>query len=470
MKVLKFGGTSVGTAKSLASVKRIVEQSVASGEQLIVVVSALGGITDQLIATARLASQGDMRYLQLYAQIVERHLDIVEEVVMDDFKAKIKSRVNSILEELGNVFYAINLLRDLSSRTLDMVVSFGERMSSLIISRMIADARYLYSPEFIITRQQFGKHILDSEETSIRVHEAIDSLDFKVAVAPGFIASDRNGDITNLGRGGSDYTAAIIASLLKADILEIWTDVDGFMTADPRIVKGAYVMDCMTFGEAMELCNFGAKVIYPPTLYPVYHKNIPIVVKNTFNAEAPGTLISATQVKDTQSVGGVRGISSVKDVGLISIGAADEATIVSLEERIFNSLAQNGISILFMTTQRMEGVEELDYSHPSRQIVVKADDLKLTRELLAKEFSPEMRSRAISNLRSIEGLSLVAAVGGGVRRQIEDFNALVERLESGSLTLIAHNAGESETNISMVCRSEALTEVLNSTHKAFFGC
>lgn len=469
MKVLKFGGTSVGTVKSLAAVKSIVEESVASGEQLIVVVSALGGITDQLIATARLASQGDMRYLQLYSQIVERHLDIVEEVVIDEFKPKIKSKINSLLEELGNVFYAINLLRDLSNRTLDMVVSFGERMSSLIISRMIADARYLYSPEFIITRKQFGKHILDNEETSARVHEAIDSLDFKVAVAPGFIATDRNGDITNLGRGGSDYTAAILAALLKAQILEIWTDVDGFMTADPRIVKDAFVMDTMTFGEAMELCNFGAKVIYPPTLYPVYHRNIPIVVKNTFNSSAPGTLISTTLSGENDNEGGVRGISSVKDVGMISLGADDESTIGQLEERIFNALAQSGISILLMTNQRQPGIDELDYSRPSRQIVVKSDDLKLAREILAKEFSVELRSRSISNLRSIENLSLVAAVGSGVCSQTHEFESLTNSLSQDDCPLIVHNCGESDTNIAFVCRANHHSEVINRAHKAFFG-
>ncbi len=462
MKVLKFGGTSVGTPESLRSVKRIVESS---DEQLIVVVSALGGITDQLINTARLASQGNMRYLQAYASIVERHLDVVEEVVITEFKAKIKSKINALLEDLGNIFYAINLLRDLSPRTLDMVVSFGERMSSLIISRMIADAKYLYSPEFIITRQQFGKHILDNEETALRVHETIDSLDFKVAIVPGFIATDRNGDITNLGRGGSDYTAAILAALMKADILEIWTDVDGFMTADPRIIKNAFVMETMSFPEAMELCNFGAKVIYPPTLYPVYHRNIPIVVKNTFNPEAPGTLISTNA--DVEQ-GKVKGISSVKDVGIVSVGEGEELDVASVDERIFNALAQNGIGIYMMTDNRFDDIDEFDYTRPSRQIVVKGEDLKRTREILAKEFSLELRNRQLGNIRTITDLSMVAVVGTGIGSSSELLESVVDTLRLNNFQLLTHNQCSADTNLSFIIRADSLNGAINAIHEKIF--
>jgi len=462
MKVLKFGGTSVGTPESLRSVKRIVESS---DEQLIVVVSALGGITDQLINTARLASQGNMRYLQAYASIVERHLDVVEEVVITEFKAKIKSKINALLEELGNIFYAINLLRDLSQRTLDMVVSFGERMSSLIISRMIADAKYLYSPEFIITRQQFGKHILDNEETALRVHETIDSLDFKVAIAPGFIATDRNGDITNLGRGGSDYTAAILAALMKAEILEIWTDVDGFMTADPRIIKNAFVMETMTFPEAMELCNFGAKVIYPPTLYPVYHRNIPIVVKNTFNPEAPGTLISTNAGAEQ---GKVKGISSVKEVGIVSVGEGEELDVASADERIFNALAQNGIGIYMITDNRFDDIDEFDYTRPSRQIVVKGEDLKHTREILAKEFSQELRNRQLGNIRTITDLSMVAVVGTGIGSSSELLESVVDTLRLNNFQLLTHNQGSADTNLSFIIRADSLNGAINAIHEKIF--
>ncbi|MDE5658400.1 MAG: aspartate kinase, partial [Muribaculaceae bacterium] len=314
MKVLKFGGTSVGTPASLRNVKDIVESS---DEQVIVVVSALGGITDQLINTAKLACKGEISYLQIYASIVERHLKVIDEIVAEDKRLDVKSIVNPLLEELGNVFRGINLIKDLSPRTLDVVESYGERLSSVIISNVIDGAKYFDSRNFIITKKQFGKHVLDTEATSKAIHATFDNADFNIAILPGFISSDRDGDITNLGRGGSDYTAAIMAATLDADVLEIWTDVDGFMTADPRVIDKAYVIDNLSFPEAMELCNFGAKVIYPPTIYPVFHKNIPIRVKNTFNPTAKGTLISSGH--HCAEGKAIKGISSINDTSLITV-------------------------------------------------------------------------------------------------------------------------------------------------------
>jgi len=289
MKVLKFGGTSVGTVESLRNVKMIVEQCT---EPVIVVVSALGGITDQLINTAKLASKGDISYLESYTHIVERHNNVIDNMVSSEKLSEVKSIVNSLLEELGNIYRGVSLIRDLSERTLDIIVSYGERLSSVIISRIIDNAQHYDSRNFIKTEKQFNKHILDNEATQKLIHSTFDNNNFTVALVPGFISSDEDGNITNLGRGGSDYTAAILAATLNASILEIWTDVDGFMTADPRVINNTYVIDHLSFIEAMELCNFGAKVIYPPTIYPVFHKNIPILIKNTFNPTAPGTRIS----------------------------------------------------------------------------------------------------------------------------------------------------------------------------------
>ena len=276
MKVLKFGGTSVGTVESLGSVKSIVESC---NEPVIVVVSALGGITDQLINTAKLAAQGDKGHLESYARIVERHNNVIEKMVPSEKLGELKVIVNSLLEELGNIYKGVSLIKDLSDRTLDIIVSYGERLSSVIISRIIKDAQHYDSRNFIKTEKQFEKHILDNDITQKYIHATFDNNNFKVAVVPGFISSDVDGNITNLGRGGSDYTAAILAATLNASVLEIWTDVDGFMTADPRVINNTYVIDHLSFVEAMELCNFGAKVIYPPTIYPVCHKNIPIWIK-----------------------------------------------------------------------------------------------------------------------------------------------------------------------------------------------
>ncbi|MBO5779796.1 MAG: aspartate kinase [Muribaculaceae bacterium] len=450
MKVLKFGGTSVGTPASLRNVKKIVE---GCDEQVIVVVSALGGITDQLINTARLASQGDMTYLQTYAAIVERHINVIEEVVVAESKAQVKAKVNSLFEELGNIFWAICLLRDLSDRTMDMVVSFGERLSSVIISKMIADCRYFYSPEFIVTQNQFGKHILDNEETTIRIHETFDGAEFKSAIVPGFISTDRNGDITNLGRGGSDYTASILAAVLNADILEIWTDVDGFMTADPRIVKNAYVMDHMTFAEAMELCNFGAKVIYPPTLYPVYHKNISIKVKNTFNYEAPGTLISATSVS-TSGQSELRGLSYIREISLVKFICDSSDDIQGLSERIFNALAKSGIGILLVDK--------------ALRIALKSADAKLASEVLIREFSSELRNGLLKEIALQEGLSLVAVVGNHISQNSSIFRNISEALDKEGCHVYAHNSGSADTNISVVVAKEEMESALISIHSRLF--
>ncbi len=340
MKVLKFGGTSVGTVESLRSVKAIVE---ACDEPVIVVVSALGGITDQLINTAKLAAKGDIAHLESYARIVDRHRKVIEGVVPSSDQLEVLSIVNPLLEELGNIYRGVSLIKDLSDRTLDIVVSYGERISSVIVSHVISGAVHLDSRSFIKTVKKWDKHILDNDATQPLIHAAFDHLESKVTVVPGFISSDAEGNVTNLGRGGSDYTAAILAAALDARVLEIWTDVDGFMTADPRVISGALVIDRLSFTEAMELCNFGAKVIYPPTIYPVFHKNIPILIKNTFNPEAPGTLISDEPQNDGEKA--IKGISSINDTCLITVVGLGMVGVIGVNSRIFNSLAKNGISV-----------------------------------------------------------------------------------------------------------------------------
>ncbi|MBO4945085.1 MAG: aspartate kinase, partial [Muribaculaceae bacterium] len=288
MKVLKFGGTSVGTVDSLQNVRKIVRDYVdaeAGRAPVVVVVSALGGITDRLIATAKLAAAGDESYVSSLDEIVGRHHDVLNGIVPSEYRDEIAAKVDIMLEELRNIYKGVSLLRDLSSRSLDIIVSYGERLSSTIISRILGpDTALLDSRRLIRTVNQFGKHVLDTEATHQQLAEAVtpDLLaTAKVILVPGFISSNAEGDITNLGRGGSDYTASILAAWLPdVEQLEIWTDVDGFLTADPRMVPGTYVIDHLSFIEAMELCNFGAKVIYPPTIYPVFHKNIPILIKN----------------------------------------------------------------------------------------------------------------------------------------------------------------------------------------------
>ncbi|MDE6298348.1 MAG: aspartate kinase, partial [Muribaculaceae bacterium] len=289
MKVLKFGGTSVGTPESLLNVKKIVE-SIQS--PAIVVVSALGGLTDQLISTARKAAGNNEDYRMDMEAISARHFNIISMVVDEGKRQDTFTSVSALLSDLRRLFEGIFLLRHLPSETLDMVVSFGERMSSVIVAAMISGGKRFDSLKFMKTEEWFGKNIADQQLTTSLIRENF-SEDFDKAIVPGFISTDRvTGRITNLGRGGSDFSAALIAAALDAEILEIWTDVDGFMTADPRIIRDAKVVREMTFVESMELCTFGAKVIYPPTIYPVFHKSIPIRILNTFNPSAPGTLVA----------------------------------------------------------------------------------------------------------------------------------------------------------------------------------
>lgn len=455
MKVLKFGGTSVGTVKSLTHVKRIVESE---EEPVIVVVSALGGITDMLIATARMASKGDTSYLQNYAKIIERHNDVINGMVPKDKLLDVHSVVDPLLEELGNIYRGVALIKDLSSRSLDIIVSYGERLSSAIISRIIDSAQYFDSRNFIKTVRQFNKHVVDFPATESLVRSVFDRFSGKVAVVPGFISSDKeNGDITNLGRGGSDYTASIIAASLNARLLEIWTDVDGFMTADPRVISNAYVIDQLSFVEAMELCNFGAKVVYPPTIYPVFHKNIPIIIKNTFNSAAPGTKISNDVVHEDSRA--IKGISSISDTSLVTVSGLGMVGVIGINSRIFQCLAQNGISV-FLVSQAS--------SEHNTTFALKSDDADLAVAVLNKEFEKEIEIGEITSITAEKNLATVAVVGENMKHTPDIAGKLFNSLGRSGISVIACAQGASETNISFVVNGDNLRKTLNVIHDSFF--
>ena len=454
MKVLKFGGTSVGTVESLRSVKKIVE---GCNEPVIVVVSALGGITDQLINTAKLAAQGDSSHLESYSRIVERHNNVITNMVPTDKIDELKSIVNPLLEELGNIYKGVSLIKDLSDRTLDIIVSYGERLSSVIISRIIKDAQHYDSRNFIKTEKQFGKHILDNDTTQKYIHATFDNNNFKVAVVPGFISSDEDGYITNLGRGGSDYTAAILAATLNASVLEIWTDVDGFMTADPRVINNTYVIDHLSFVEAMELCNFGAKVIYPPTIYPVCHKNIPIWIKNTFNPTAPGTCIS--EERPSPEGKAIKGISSINDTCLITVSGLGMVGIIGINARIFNALAKNGVSVFLVSQASSEN---------NTSFAVKNADADLAVAVLKEEFAVELQSGEISDITPEPNLATVAIVGENMKQSTGIAGKLFNTLGRNGINVIACAQGASETNISFVIDLKNLRKALNVIHDSFF--
>lgn len=455
MKVLKFGGTSVGSVNSILSVKRIVE---AIDEPVIVVVSALGGITDKLIHTSTMAAAGDLAYEKELSEIIARHLDVIEGVIPNPaLRNEVQKNAMRLLEELSNIYKGVYLINDLSAKTSDTIVSYGERLSSLIVSNVIKDAQLFDSRKFIKTVKQFNKHIVDFELSNRLIKETFSPLP-KVSLVPGFISSSAEGEVTNLGRGGSDYTASILATALDANVLEIWTDVDGFMTADPRVISEAYVIDRLTFTEAMELCNFGAKVIYPPTIYPVYHKNIPIRILNTFNPTAPGTYISREKVKE-EGKAIIKGISSINDTCLITVQGLGMVGVIGVNYRIFKTLAKNGISV-FMVSQAS--------SENNTTFAVRNADADLAVKVLDEEFALERAQGDMSDTVAEKDLATVAIVGENMKRTPGIAGKLFGTLGRAGISVIACAQGASETNISFVIKQKSLRKALHSIHDSFF--
>ena len=454
MKVMKFGGTSVGSVDSILKVKQIVE---AAEEPVIVVVSALGGITDKLINTSQMAANGDAEYEKEYREIVNRHIEMVYTVIpAGEGRTVLLDKVNELLSELKDIFQGIYLIKDLSSKTSATIVSYGERLSSIIAATLIKGAVWYDSRNFIKTEKKHAKHILDSELTTSLVKETFDEIP-QVALVPGFISTDKNsGEVTNLGRGGSDYTASIIAASLNAASLEIWTDVDGFMTADPRVISTAYPITELSYVEAMELCNFGAKVVYPPTIYPVCHKNIPILIKNTFNPEAPGTIIK--QEVDSGSKA-IKGISSINDTTLITVTGLGMVGVIGVNFRIFKALAQNGISV-FMVSQAS--------SENSTSIGVRNQDAALACEVLNEEFAKEIEMGEISPVVAEMNLATIAIVGENMKHTPGIAGKLFGTLGRNGISVIACAQGASETNISFVVEAKSLRKSLNVIHDSFF--
>jgi aspartokinase/homoserine dehydrogenase 1 len=455
MKVMKFGGTSVGSVNSILSVKKIVE---AAEEPVIVIVSALGGVTDQLINTSKMASAGDSRYEGEFREIVFRHVEMIKAVIPSgEQQQDLQRRVGELLNELKDIFQGIYLIKDLSPKTSDMIVSYGERLSSIIVAALIQDAVWFDSRSFVKTERKHARHMLDAELTNKLIKETFKVLP-NVSLVPGFISSDKvTGDVTNLGRGGSDYTAAIIAAALDASGLEIWTDVDGFMTADPRVISTAYTITELSYVEATELCNFGAKVVYPPTIYPVCHKNIPILIKNTFNPEAVGTIIK--QQVSSPLGKAIKGISSINDTSLITVQGLGMVGVIGVNYRIFKVLAKSGISVFLVSQASSEN---------STSIGVRNADADLACEVLNEQFAKEIEMGEIGHVCAEKDLATVAIVGENMKHTPGIAGKLFGTLGRNGINVIACAQGASETNISFVVESKSLRKSLNVIHDSFF--
>lgn len=446
----------MGSVESILSLKAIVEKE-AQKQPIIVVVSALGGITDKLIATSVLAQKGDEAWKDEFQAMVERHHKMIDTIITDPRKREqLFNIVDLLFEQLRSIYFGVYLIHDLSKKTQDAIVSYGERLSSNIVATLVQGAKWYDSREFIKTVRKNHKNALDSELTNRLVRRTFSDLQ-RISLVPGFISKDRDTDeITNLGRGGSDYTAAIIAAALDAEILEIWTDVDGFMTADPRVIKTAYTIKELSYIEAMELCNFGAKVVYPPTIYPVCVKNIPIRVKNTFNPDGEGSIIKQKVANNDKPI---KGISSINGTTLITVAGLSMVGVIGVNRRIFTALADNGISV-FMVSQAS--------SENSTSIGVRDQDAAEAVEVLNGEFAKEIETGAMYPMHAENGLATIAVVGENMKNTPGIAGKLFGTLGRAGISMIACAQGAPQTNISFVVKSEHLRKALNAIHDSFF--
>lgn len=452
MKVLKFGGTSVGTPAAIQNLKKIVQRQ---SDDCIVVVSALGGITDQLIRAAHEALLPGEDYEAVYQQIVIRHREMIAAVIAPTEQPTLLDLVNSLLDELRRTLLGVHLLRDLSPKTLATIVSYGERISSLIVTALLPGATHVDACRFIKTQGE-ATYTLCTEQTEEAVREQLANYGH-LTVCPGFIASDHiSGEVTNLGRGGSDYTAAILAAALDADVLEIWTDVDGFMTADPREIPSACTIPSLSYQEATELCNFGAKVVYPPTIYPVCAKHIPIRILNTLHPEGTGTVISDL-ADDSRSA--VRGISSIRGVALLTVSGMAMVGVIGVNRRIFSALAEANISVFLVSQASSEN---------STSLGIQEADCERAAEVLNREFEHEIRIGSINPMTVVRGLAAVSLVGEKMRHSAETTGKLFGILSRENVRVVAFAQGALGMNISLIVQEEVLSRAMNVLHDSFF--
>ena len=457
MRVLKFGGSSIGTPENLLKVKSIVESR---QEPIILVVSALAGVTDQLIKATHLATSADDSFREVLTEIRSLHNEMCEQVVPDPSdRAAVINKMATILDRLDNICEGIFLIQAIPEKSRNEIASVGERLSSLIVTAAIPGTVTYDSLKFIKTRNNGHISSVDTERTNECILNAFQDYDARkgIAVVPGFISTDsETGEISTLGRGGSDYTASLIAAALDAEMLEIWTDVDGFMTADPKLVQTAYVINEMTYEEATELSNFGAKVIYSPALYPVHTKGIPVLIKNTFRPEAEGTLIKKEcQQSDTV----IKGISSIDDISLITLSGTSMAGIVGVDSRIFTALTQESISA-FLVSQSA--------SETSITIGVSRKDAERAKQVITRGFSHDIESGVLNPIGLKNELAALAIIGDNMKETPGVAGKLFSTLGRSGISVIACAQGASETNISFVIDREHLRKALNAIHDSFF--
>jgi len=454
MKVLKFGGSSVGSPQRIREVKRIIESQPLP---VIIVISAFQGVTDQLYTISELASRGNKEYEIRLETILEKHIEFTKKLIEDDIKRQqVIDTINNIINELKELLNGIFVLRELTRHASDQVITSGERLSSFIISRFLDNSIYADSREFIKTDISAGNTVVDFSLTNSLIREKIGKPE-NIIVVPGFIATNSKGETTSIGRGGSDYTAAIIAAALKAESLEIWTDVDGFMTADPRKVEKAYTIESLTYAEAMELSHFGARVIYTPTLRPVYRENIPVAVRNTFNPLSKGTVIN--QKKTDQGPSPIKGISSIDHIDLVTIQGPAMVGVTGTSARLFSALARYEINIILITQASSEF---------SITFAVNPDASATACKAIKEEFRNEIEQNKELKILIEKELSIIAIVGERMKNTPGISATLFRALGRNGINVIATAQGSSELNISVVIKKKSLKKALNVIHDGFF--
>lgn len=458
MKVLKFGGTSVKNAENIAKVISITQKKLEK-DKILVVVSALGGVTNLLIEAGEKASTGDSTYATVLKDIETRHIETIKGLITSSKQDQVIGEVKNTLNELSNLLHGIYLIREFSLRSYDLVVSFGERLSAFIVSEAFKEknirSSFVDARDVVKTDKNFGHAKVNFEATNKLIKEKIGNCD-QLYVATGFIGSTKENETTTIGRGGSDYSGAIFAAALDATILEIWTDVDGMMTADPRKVKRAFPISNMTYSEAMELSHFGAKVLEPRTVIPAMGKNIPVHIKNTFNPDAEGTLITATSIKNLNRV---QGISSIDEVSLITVQGSGMIGEVGISMRLFQAIARDKINVILITQGSSEH---------SITFAVLPKDANKAKELLREEFKMELQVGLIDNIIVEDNLTVIAAVGENMKSIPGVSGKFFNTLGKNGINVAAIAQGASELNISVVVSATDRNKALNSLHETFF--
>jgi bifunctional aspartokinase / homoserine dehydrogenase 1 len=459
MKVYKFGGSSVGTPERIKGIIRLIMDRAEGEECRAVVFSAFQGVTDQLIETANLAAAGRPDYTDLLKTIENRHLDAVRALIDIHHQSNTMAVIKMMLNDLDDILQGIFLIKELSPRSRDFIMSFGERLSNLIISRALTssgyDNEFLDARSVIRTNAAFGNAVVQQDVTHARIRAHFEEHPL-LQIVTGFIASTDRDETTTLGRGGSDYTASILGAALNADEVQIWTDVDGVLTADPRKVPRAFPVDTMTYEEALEMSHFGAKVIYPPTIQPLMSRSIPIRIKNTFNPDSPGTLITA----DAQpSEFPIKGISSIDDISLIRLQGSGMVGVAGVAQRIFGAMARNGISVILISQASSEY---------SVCFAVRPEDALRARTVLEEEFENEINARRISEVAIEDGLCIIAVVGENMRATPGIAGRVFQSLGQNGVNISAIAQGSSELNISMVIQRDDERKALGAIHDAFF--